>query len=197
MSHEHWDRHHSTHDHSGDERHSSSQGELAGFLAGLPQRPRHALDIGCGTGADAVYLAGLGIETTGVDVSARALELARARSERADVAVSWLEGSALQLPLGDGSIDLALDRGCLHHLSDDEQRRYAVEVARVLAPGGVLLVREMNEAGRHEHAVTEASIRAMVAGSSLRVRSTVTYDTPRGDRAGRTLLVVLEQTQLP
>jgi ubiquinone/menaquinone biosynthesis C-methylase UbiE len=193
MSHEHWNEHHAAaHDHDP----ASSCAELAGFLAGTATPPRRALDLGCGTGADAVFLAEQGIEVTGIDLSATALTLARERARQHGVSVDWLEGDVLQLPVADGSFDLALDRGCLHHLTRDEQARYAIEVARVLRPGGTLLVREMNQAGHHEHAVSEESLRAMVVGTSLHVRSIVRYVVPGGDRTIRTMLAVIDRGEL-
>jgi len=102
------------HEHDG---HASwSSFELAGFLAGLSDPPRTAIDVGCGTGGDAVFLAGLGITTTGVDVSGEALDRARERADAGGVDVTWIEGSALDLPIADGRIDLITDRGCLHHI---------------------------------------------------------------------------------
>jgi ubiquinone/menaquinone biosynthesis C-methylase UbiE len=154
----------------------SSTAELAGFLAGLGALPRGALDLGCGSGSDAVYLAERGIETIGVDLSSAALERARERATSSGVHVDWIQADVLRLPLADGSVDLALDRGCLHHVAAADHSRYAAEVARVLRPGGTLLVCEMNEAGRHDHAITEAALRDMTRGTPLSVRSIVTYD---------------------
>jgi ubiquinone/menaquinone biosynthesis C-methylase UbiE len=175
MQHMDWDQHHAAtpHGHGGGGRESAA--ELAGFLAGLTEPPRRALDLGCGTGADAVFLAEQGIHAAGLDASSTALEHARARAEQHGVVVDWILGDVLHLPLEDGSVDLVLDRGCLHHVADADQSRYAAEVARVLRPGGTLLVREMNQPGHHEHAVSEHSLHAMVEGTPLRVRSIVTY----------------------
>jgi len=170
----------------------SSTAEPAGFLAGSIALPRRALDIGCGTGSDAVYLAGRGIETIGVDLSPAALELARERARRSGVSVEWIQADVLQLPLPDGCVDLALDRGCLHHLRPEDRSRYAIEVARVLRPGGTLLVREMNDPGRHEHAITEAALRAMTRGTPLDVRSIVTYDVPN-TRHSRSMLATIDR----
>jgi ubiquinone/menaquinone biosynthesis C-methylase UbiE len=190
MSHEHRHEREQHYDHGGE---TSSGAELAGFLSGLAEFPRRALDLGCGTGSEAVFLAEQGIETAGVDLSAAALNQARERALRHEVHVDWLLGDVLELPLDDGSIDLALDRGCLHHLTPAEQTRYATEVARALRPGGTLLIREMNEPSHHEHAVSEADIRRMVASEPLRVRSIVTYRLARGDRTLRTMFAVVDR----
>lgn len=191
MSHD-WNDHHS---HAAEPHHgtSTSPPELAGFLAGLADAPRTAVDLGCGTGADAVFLARLGVDVTGVDSSETALDRARERATADGVTVRWLHGDVLQLPLDDASMDLALDRGCLHHVPAADQGRYATEVARVLRPGGTLLVREMNHAGHHAHAVSEESIRAMLVGTSLRLRAVTIYTVNLGDREVRTMLAVVDR----
>lgn len=170
-----------------------SSPELAGFLAGLTDLPRTALDLGCGTGGDAVYLAERGIETIGIDLSATALALASKRAERSGVHVEWIEGDVLELPIADASIDLVTDRGCLHHIAPDEQSRYAHEVARVLRPDGALLIREMSDAGRHKHEATEDSIRAMIAGLPLRAVSIVPFDMVGAHGSARATLSVLRR----
>jgi ubiquinone/menaquinone biosynthesis C-methylase UbiE len=168
-----------------------SSPELAGFLAGLVELPERAIDLGCGTGADVVFLAQQGIDAVGLDISPKALELARTRADDAGVTATWVEGDVLDLPFADAEFDLVVDRGCLHHVPDADQPRYAAEVARVLRPGGVLLIREMNEAGRHKHAVTEASIRAMLLGTELGVRSIVAFDMVGAHGTARATMSVI------
>jgi ubiquinone/menaquinone biosynthesis C-methylase UbiE len=161
------------HEHDG---HASwSSFELAGFLAGLSDPPRTAIDVGCGTGGDAVFLAGLGITTTGVDVSGEALDRARERAVAGGADVTWIEASALDLPIADASIDLMTDRGCLHHLDARDRPRYASEAARVLRPGGTLLVRDMSRAGHASHQISADALGAMIAGLPLRIRSIVPF----------------------
>lgn len=149
--------------------------ELAGFVAGLSELPRTAIDVGCGTGGDAVFLAELGIATTGLDVSGEALDRARERAAAGGVDVTWVEGSALDLPVADASIDLVTDRGCLHHIDERDRARYASEAARVLRPGGTLLVRDMSRAGQDSHQITEDALRTMIAGLPLRIHTIVPF----------------------
>jgi ubiquinone/menaquinone biosynthesis C-methylase UbiE len=149
--------------------------ELAGFLAGLSELPRTAIDVGCGTGGDAVFLAELGIRTIGVDLSRAALDRARERAETRGVEVTLIECSALDLPVDDASIDLMTDRGCLHHIGEQDRGRYASEAARVLRPGGALLVRDMSHAGHGSHRLSADALRAMVAALPLRIGSIVPF----------------------
>jgi SAM-dependent methyltransferase len=73
--------------------------EILGRVIGGPDRlpPGRALDVGCGTGRDAVYLAGRGWEVTAVDLVPRALEKARERAAGEGVEVRWVTGDAGRL----------------------------------------------------------------------------------------------------
>ncbi|MDH3525011.1 MAG: class I SAM-dependent methyltransferase [Acidobacteriota bacterium] len=122
------------------------EGEIsAAFGAGAPGEGllapgREVLDVGCGAGSGALALAARGLRVIAVDGSAVALELGRRRARRRGLAVDWRAGSALGLPVADRSVDLVVDRGCLHVIARRQRRRYAKEVARVLRPGGSLVV---------------------------------------------------------
>lgn len=67
--------------------------ELAGLLQG--RRPGRALDLGCGTGTDAIYLAGQGWEVTGVDFVPEAIETARTRARAAGSTASFVAAMSL------------------------------------------------------------------------------------------------------
>src|SRR5262249_42149686 len=118
------------------------------------------LDVGCGAGTEAVFLARCGFRSIGVDVSPAALDIAARRAADEQVAVDWREGDALALPVANGAIDFINDRGGFHHLRDADRRAYAAEAARVLRSGGVLLVRGCREADdKLFEPVTEDAIR--------------------------------------
>jgi ubiquinone/menaquinone biosynthesis C-methylase UbiE len=167
------------HAHAHDEHTTWSSFELAGFLAGLTELPRTVLDVGCGAGGDAVYLAGRGMDVIGVDLSAESLEQARAHADRGGVDVTWIQASALDLPVEDASIDLVTDRGCLHHIEPIDHARYAQEVARVLRPGGMLLVRDMQHAGNDGPQVTEPGLGGMIDGLPLQLSRVVPFQQGR------------------
>jgi SAM-dependent methyltransferase len=101
-----------------------------------------ALDIGCGTGRDAVYLAEQGWTVTAVDGVERALSKARARARSANIEVNWVQGNVCQLQeLGIGEdFSLLLDRGCFHDFTDDQREQYARGVSAVSGPGALLLL---------------------------------------------------------
>jgi SAM-dependent methyltransferase len=129
---------------------------LAAEAAGALGPPGVAADLGCGLGAEAGYLAGRGWRTLGLDLSAVALTRARAGHPE----VTFARADATSLPLRTGTVDLLLDRGCFHYLDAPGRARYAAEAARVLRPGGRLLLRMcLNSAGA-PNGLGEDTIRA-------------------------------------
>jgi ubiquinone/menaquinone biosynthesis C-methylase UbiE len=120
--------------------------ELVAAVASLGiRRGATALDLGCGAGRETIFLARAGLLATGADASAPALEIARSRAREEGVPVRWVRADVLDLPLPRASVDFANDRGCFHHVAQEDRARYAAEVARVLRPGGTLLLRGADE----------------------------------------------------
>lgn len=120
--------------------HSFPSPELVGYISGASLGARaRVLDAGCGSGQDAIFLASRNFEVHGLDFSAEALKLAKVRAR--GVSVSWHLGSILSTPFEAGYFDLITDRGCFHHIGGSRRLKYSEEIARILKPGGVLLLR--------------------------------------------------------
>ena len=99
--------------------------------------PGSAIDVGCGEGADAIWLAQQGWTVTAIDVSDVAVQRAREAAERLGVAVEWIAGDALGTPFAAGSSDLlSLQYPALPRAAGDEAMRRLLAAVR---PGGVLL----------------------------------------------------------
>jgi SAM-dependent methyltransferase len=108
-------------------------GTLAMETASLP--PGRALDVGCGEGADAIWLARAGWDVTGLDVSALAIERGRAAAQAADVTVRWVTADFATAPLG--TFDLVTAHyPALKHTPD---RAVEQALLAAVAPGGTLL----------------------------------------------------------
>jgi SAM-dependent methyltransferase len=101
---------------------------------------RQVVDLGCGTGANAVFLAEHGFEVVGVDFSPVALAKAEARAAQAGVACRFVAGdlTADLSGLG-GPFDLALDFGTLDDLAPDGRRAMADNVRRLTRSGSLFL----------------------------------------------------------
>jgi SAM-dependent methyltransferase len=102
-----------------------------------------ALDIGCGTGDNAIYLARNGWRVTGVDFVDKPLQAARAKASAiAGLSVDFVKADATQLrKAGVGpAFDLILDSGCLHGMDGRDRLAYVDEVTAVAAPGARLLI---------------------------------------------------------
>ncbi|HET8658578.1 MAG TPA: class I SAM-dependent methyltransferase [Micromonosporaceae bacterium] len=114
-------------------------------LAGLVEdrrwvKPGRALDIGCGTGRNTIYLAQHGWDVTGVDLAGYAVEKARQAARKAGVAARLLQGDITRpdgLDLGDG-YDLVVDFGCYHSLEDHQRAAYADTITKITAPAATL-----------------------------------------------------------
>jgi SAM-dependent methyltransferase len=111
-----------------------------------PERlpPGRAIDLGCGSGANAVYLAQHGFDVVGVDFSAVALDKARQHAEAAGVAsrVRFVHGdlTASSIPAIDGPFDLLVDYGTLDDLSVERRPRMAATIVRLARPGASFLL---------------------------------------------------------
>ena len=100
--------------------------------------PCAALEIGCGTGTNAVWLAGQGFSVTAADVAGEALQRARARAAAANAECRFVLGDATTLSFEGGPFAFAYDCGCLHSFREPEGRSaLAANVARHLAPDGL------------------------------------------------------------
>ncbi len=104
------------------------------------------LDVGCGTGSLAIVVrqrVGATGRVSGIDPSPQMIARARHKAARRGLTIDFQIGVIEQLPFADQSFDVVLSTFMMHHLPDDLKRRGLAEVARVLKPGGRLLVLDM------------------------------------------------------
>jgi SAM-dependent methyltransferase len=99
-----------------------------------------ALDLGCGTGTNCIYLAHHGWETIGVDFAPVAIRRARRKAKRARVQCRFHVADVTDLSFLIEPFDLLLDIGCLHSLPPDALERYAAEVIRLTKPAGCYML---------------------------------------------------------
>jgi len=128
-----WDARYTEHD--GARWSGRPNGRLVAEVAGLT--PGRALDVGCGEGADAIWLARSGWTVTAIDISDVALTRAREAAELAGAVVEWVCGDVLQTPFPAGSFDLvSMQYPALPKAAGEAAVR---ELLATVRPGGLLL----------------------------------------------------------
>jgi SAM-dependent methyltransferase len=98
------------------------------------------LDVGCGLGDNAIYLARQGFSVTGLDISPTALTTAEQRAKDSGVSVRFAVADATKLEGYTDAFDTVIDSGMFHCLDDDGKRSYATVVHRATRLGATLLM---------------------------------------------------------
>jgi SAM-dependent methyltransferase len=94
------------------------------------------LDAGCGTGEHVLLAAAHGADATGVDISPRAIERARAKAAERGLPARFEVGDVLRLGQLGMTFDTVIDSGVFHVFDDDDRARYVTSLASALRPGG-------------------------------------------------------------
>jgi SAM-dependent methyltransferase len=168
---EHWDQRYREGDSPWDTGNTSS--ELQRVLAEERIAPCRAVELGCGTGTNTVWLAQEGFDMTGVDLAPLAIQRAEARAKAAGVKVRFLAADVLNPPDLGGPFAFFFDRGCYHVVRRIDPSAYARTLAQVTAPGAVGLVLAGNAKEPHTPGppvVSEEEIRRELGGDFEIVR---------------------------
>lgn len=126
-------------------------------------KPCRALELGCGTGTNALFLARRGFDVTAVDCAALALDQARARAAAAGVAVNWIEADVQHFGAELEPFPFVFDRGCYHCCRRVDLPGWLATLRNVTRPGSIYLSLTGNANEQTEHGpprLTEAEIRA-------------------------------------
>ncbi len=90
------------------------------------------LDVGCGTGENALYLASKGHSVTGIDISSKAIDIARKKARQKGLQVKFLVMDALALNELSDRFDTIIDVGCFHTFSDEDRLQHVKGLKAVL-----------------------------------------------------------------
>lgn len=142
--------------------------------AGVIEGP--VLDAGCGTGENALFLAGRGLTVLGVDAVPAAIAAARTKAAERGLSAEFAVHDALDLGSLGRTFRTVVDSGLFHTFDDPEREQYVTALAAVLEPGGVAHVlcfseHETREGGPRR--VTQAELRAVFDRPPFAVRSIV------------------------
>ncbi len=102
--------------------------------------PCRTLELGCGTGTNAVYLAERGFDVTAIDIAERAIAAAQSKATDAGVVCRWLQADVLALPDLGPPFDFVFDCGCFHAVRRDDEAGAVRATVGQLSPGGRLLM---------------------------------------------------------
>jgi SAM-dependent methyltransferase len=134
------------------------------------------LDIGCGLGDNAVYLAKSGYSVTGLDISPTALITAERRAMDAGVNVKFAVTDSTKLEGYTDAFDTIVDSGMFHCLDDDGKRSYAAAAHRATRSGATLLISCFSDANPPDEewprpAVSEQTLRDVLGGAGWDIES--------------------------
>ncbi|MGH2462117.1 MAG: class I SAM-dependent methyltransferase [Candidatus Limnocylindria bacterium] len=121
------------------------------------------LDVGCGTGENALYFAERGHEVWGIDISTVAIERAMVKSHARRLPVVFLAADALEPEAVGRTFETLTDSGCFHTLSDDDRPRYVASMQALSMPGSrihLMCFSQSEPPGWGPRRVTEAELRA-------------------------------------
>jgi 2-polyprenyl-3-methyl-5-hydroxy-6-metoxy-1,4-benzoquinol methylase len=102
--------------------------------------PAKALDLGCGTGTNAIALADAGWEVVGVDFAAEAIKTARRKAAAAGLNIAFYVADVTDLSMPSTPFDYVLDIGCLFTLKTGQRYRYVRTLEMLLAPQGTYML---------------------------------------------------------
>lgn len=117
-------------------------GNLPAVLKQFEVAPCTSLEIGCGSGANTLWLAARGFECTGIDPASATLRIAADRAQAANAEVRWIRGvfpeDFPQDSHPDGSFGFIFDRGVLELVTfPAQQRKFLKRITRLLSPAGI------------------------------------------------------------
>ncbi|WP_239116418.1 class I SAM-dependent methyltransferase [Planotetraspora phitsanulokensis] len=120
------------------------------------------LDVGCGTGDNALHVASLGFPVLGVDVAETALAIAREKAADRGIAAEFAVADAFHLERLGRRFETVLDCGMFHTCDGDERPAYAASLASVTEHGGTLYVLCFSDEGPETgpHPVSREELRA-------------------------------------
>ncbi len=128
--------------------------ELSELVESGRIEPGRAIDLGCGTGREIIYLAQKGFDCIGVDISPTAIGMARAAAEAAGAEAEFIVDDLTNLANVTGTFDLIVDYGAMNDLNPGQRDAYMDQVLPLGADGSQLFLMCFDSRLSHEE-ITE------------------------------------------
>lgn len=159
-----------------------------------------ALDVGCGTGENALFFAAKGLDVTGIDAAPKAIAKAKEKARKRGIEATFLVHDALELAALGKTFWTVIDSGLFHVFGDRERVWFRDQLHAVMRPGATYAMLCFSEKEPADwdgpRRVSQAEIRETFAAPKFRVRSIdeTTFDTRFHDEGGYAYLSVIERT---
>jgi cyclopropane fatty-acyl-phospholipid synthase-like methyltransferase len=112
-------------------------------------KPQSVLEIGCGNGRNAIYLAQNGCTVTAVDLSQQAIDWAKEQADVQNISIQFICENIFNLNLGSQKFDYIYDSGCFHHLSPHRRLSYIQFINKYLKNNGYFSISAFKENGKY------------------------------------------------
>lgn len=120
------------------ETYNPDQNLVSFFVSANKLKIKTAIDIGCGLGTNALWMADHDIEVTGIDISEKAINLAKNNMKDRNLQIDFRSINFLEENnLLDNYYDFVFDRGCIHGMNMNDIQKFAYEVSRIISPDGL------------------------------------------------------------
>ena len=116
-----------------------------------------ALDVCCGAGTNSIYLSKNGFKVKGIDISERAIEIAKDRAKKEEADIDFRTGDVLELK-EKNKFDLVFDRGCFHHISKNHRSKFANKIYNVLKKNGTYHLMAFSDRNNFEKSLSRKDI---------------------------------------
>lgn len=114
--------------------------ELTAYFSRVSTIPKSVLELGCGTGTNAIWMVQQGCKVVATDISPTAIEWAQNKAKSAGVNVEFkVSDICKENPVVPNSVDFVFDRGVFHVMAPDMRSHFAKKVSEALTPGGMWL----------------------------------------------------------
>ncbi|MCK4729891.1 MAG: class I SAM-dependent methyltransferase [Candidatus Aenigmarchaeota archaeon] len=113
--------------------------ELVNLIESGKIKPCKVLDVGCGEGFYAIYLASKGFDVTGIDISENAIKLAKGNAVKQSVKIKFMPFDVDDLDKINDKFDFVFEWAILHHIMSEQRQKYVKNIKRILNVEGKYL----------------------------------------------------------